>query len=92
MNMWVKSPNNKPVFLLDTSTMQADNPKEYFYLSISAKEAEAGISKEVPANKFFHDAIGRGVICAHFPPVEKPVEIRTQPRAYKKGKKGNEDN
>lgn len=83
--MWVKSPNQKSITLVDISTPHPINAGEYFLLSISTKEAEAGISKEVPANQFFHGMIAIGNLA--YGENQKPIENVVTP---KKGKKSNE--
>ena len=60
--MWVKSADGKSINLVDRHTPHPTIAGEFFQLAISEKEAKKGISKEVPANKFFHGMIAIGTI------------------------------
>jgi hypothetical protein len=86
-NMFVKSATGKSITLIDSSTPHPKDPKEYFVLSFSEKEAEKGMMKSVPANSFFsgHCAIGNLSVVQKKP--EKPIITSKSKETKKPGGK-----
>jgi hypothetical protein len=70
MEIYVKSPNGKPVLLLDKDTPDSVNPKEYYRVAINAVDAANGIAKKVLATPFILGMISAGYLVVEEP--EKP--------------------
>jgi hypothetical protein len=76
--IWVKS--QKACCLNDSGTPDPRNPKEFFALTFSEKEVAEGISKEVPASKFFAGMVANGVLTIGRGPVK---HVETAPQAVR---------
>jgi len=76
--IWVKSGSGKSLLLVDTTTPDPDNPKEYFALRISEEMAKNNQAIEVPANRFFAGHLQLGNIIQVSPPKAKFEEKKNK--------------